>query len=53
MGPGKLELDLRFGYGLLDLAKFPEGTTKPDGYKPYHNLNFSITIGYWYFFDNE
>ncbi len=53
LGPGKLELDLRFGYGLLDLAKFPEGTTKPDGYKPYHNLNFSITIGYWYLFDDE
>jgi len=53
LGPGKLELDLRFGYGLLDLAKFPEGTTKPDGYKPYHNLNFSITLGYWYLFDKK
>ena len=53
LGPGLAEFDLRFGYGLLDLAKFPEGTTKPEGYKPYHNINFSITVGYWYMFDKK
>jgi hypothetical protein len=53
LGPGRLDLDLRFGYGFLDLSKFPEGIEKPDGYKSYHNMFFSITVGYWYLFNDK
>ena len=48
LGPGKLAFDLRFGLGLIDTHQFPEGQTKPNGYKPYKNRNISMTFAYMF-----
>jgi hypothetical protein len=48
LGPGTLAFDLRFGLGLTDSYKFPDGQEKPDGYKPYKNRNISMTFAYMF-----
>jgi hypothetical protein len=51
LGPGTLAFDLRFGLGLIDTYKFPDGQEKPDGYKPYKNRNISLTFAYMFDLD--
>jgi len=57
LGPGRLELDLRFGFGLIDLNKFESTEAKQDaidnGYRPYRSLNFTVSLAYLYLFDKN
>lgn len=57
LGPGKLNLNLRFGFGFLDLNKFDskedKQNAKDNGYKPYRSLNISLTLAYMYSFDKK
>jgi len=57
LGPGRLELDLRFGFGLLDLNKFDSKEDKQDakdkGYKPYRSFNIGLTLAYMYDFNKK
>ncbi len=52
IGPGKLELDFRFGMGFLDTNKFEnkddKQNAKDDGYKSYRNMNISLTLAYMF-----
>lgn len=54
LGPGRLEFDVRFGLGLLDLNKFDskenKQTAKDNGYKAYRNMNISLSVAYMYLF---
>lgn len=54
LGPGILELDLRFGFGLVDLNKFENSDekqqAKDNGYKPYRSMNFTVSLAYLYLF---
>ena len=42
-GPGHIFLDVRYNYGLMDIQQ-PE--KKPEGYKPHHNRNLDVCVGY-------
>ena len=57
LGPGKLNLDLRFGFGLLDLNKFDskddKQNAKDNGYKAYRNLNISLSLAYMFSLDKN
>ena len=57
LGPGKLNLDLRFGFGFLDLSKFDskedKQNAKDNGYKAYRNLNISLSLAYMFSLDNN
>jgi hypothetical protein len=57
LGPGRLELDLRFGFGLVDLNKFESKEQRQEardnGYRPYRSLNFSISLAYLYLFSKN
>lgn len=46
LGPGNIGVDLRFGFGFLDVFKWPEGDDKPDGYKPYRNRVINLAVTY-------
>jgi hypothetical protein len=50
LGPGRLELDLRYGFGLVDLNKFSSREERKDaregGYKAYRSMNACITVAY-------
>ena len=54
LGSGILELDLRFGFGLVDLNKFENSDEKQQakdkGYKPYRSMNFTVSLAYMYLF---
>ena len=56
-GKGKMDLDCRFGCGIFDNVDFENHeyrkSMKSIGYKPYRNLNFSITLSYWYLFRSK
>jgi hypothetical protein len=43
LGPGNLFLDLRYDFGLMDIAQ-PED--KGDNYKSHCNRNFAVNVGY-------
>jgi hypothetical protein len=57
LGPGKMTLDFRFGYGLIDLNKFDSKEDKQDakdaGYKPYRGINAAITVAYLFPFGEK
>jgi hypothetical protein len=57
LGPGRMELDVRFGFGFVDLNKFDskdeKQQAKDDGYKPYRHLNFSVALAYMFLFDKK
>lgn len=57
LGPGRLELDLRFGFGLIDLNKFEskdeKKQAKDNGYRPYRSMNFSVSLAYLYLFNKK
>ena len=57
LGPGRLELDLRFGMGLIDLWKFDskedKQNAKDNGYKAYRSMNISLTLAYMYIFKEK
>ncbi len=42
-GQGKIFLDLRYNYGLVDVEQITE---KPEGYKSHCTRNFGICLGY-------
>ena len=50
LGPGRLEADARFGYGLIDHNKFEskdvKKAAKDNGYKSFRTLEFMITVAY-------
>lgn len=50
IGPGRLEVDVRFGLGLIDLNKFEnkdqKQAAKDNGYKAYNSRNISISFAY-------
>jgi hypothetical protein len=50
LGPGRLELDLRYGIGLIDGNKFDskdeKKDAKEDGYKAFRHMNAAITVAY-------
>lgn len=50
LGPGRLEADARFGYGLIDHNKFEnkdiKKAAKDNGYKSFKTLYFMITVAY-------
>lgn len=47
IGPGKLELDLRFGFGFIDFYKTKNFDYLPDDYKPFYNRNLNISFAYY------
>ncbi len=52
LGPGRLEVDLRYGIGLLDLNKFDDKddkqNAKDNGYKAYRSMNISLSVAYMF-----
>lgn len=51
IGPGRIEADLRFGFGIRDMFKFDSRQDKKDakenGYKSYNSKNICISLTYW------
>ncbi len=48
IGPGNLEVELRFGMGFLDHNKFDSKDDKGDEYKSYRNMYIGLTFAYMY-----
>ena len=57
LGPGSLDLDLRIGFGFLDMVKFDSKEDKKDardnGYKPHKNVNISLGLVYMISLDKK
>lgn len=46
IGPGYIGVNATFGYGFCDFYKWDDKNDKPDGYKPYMDMNIAFMVTY-------